>query len=68
MKQPLPRRLGSPEEGLVCGGSGGREVADGSVSPQEAVRAYHGELQKQHLKPFRALQDDLAITETVLQR
>ena len=31
-------------------------------------RAYHGELQKQHLKPLRALQDDLAITETVLQR
>ncbi len=45
-----------------------RQVADGAVSPQEAVRAYHGELQKQSLKPLRALQDDLAITETVLQR
>ena len=45
-----------------------RQVADGTISPQEAVRAYHGELQKQHLKPLRALQDDLAITETVLQR
>ncbi|MFZ1429169.1 MAG: hypothetical protein WAS21_20630 [Geminicoccaceae bacterium] len=44
-----------------------RQVADGAVSPQEAVRAYHGELQKQGLKPLRALSDDLAITETVLQ-
>ena len=31
-----------------------REVADGNLSPQEAVRAYHGELQKQRLKPQRA--------------
>jgi len=45
-----------------------RQVADGTIAPEEAVRAYHGELQKQHLKPLRALQDDLAITETVLQR
>ena len=45
-----------------------REVADGSLSPLEAVKAYHGELQKQRLKPQRALEEDMAITETVLQQ
>jgi hypothetical protein len=45
-----------------------REVVDGNLSPQEAVRAYHGELQKQRLKPQRPLEDDLAITEAVLQQ
>ena len=30
-----------------------REVVDGNLSPQEAVRAYHGELQKQRIKPQR---------------
>ena len=29
-----------------------REVVDGNLSPQEAVRAYHGELQKQRIKPL----------------
>ena len=46
-----------------------REVADGNLSPQEAVRAYHGELQKQRLKPQRPLdEDDMAITEAVLRQ
>jgi hypothetical protein len=45
-----------------------REVVSGTVSPEEAVRAYHGELQEQGLKPQRSLQDDLAITEAVLER
>ncbi len=45
-----------------------REVADGNLSPQEAVRAYHGELQKQRLKPLRPLEDDMAITEAVLKQ
>ena len=45
-----------------------REVVDGNLSPQEAVRAYHGELQKQRLKPQRPLEDDMAITEAVLQQ
>ena len=45
-----------------------REVADGNVSPQEAVRAYHGELQKQRIKPLRPLEDDMAITEPVLKQ
>jgi hypothetical protein len=45
-----------------------REVVDGNLSPQEAVRAYHGELQKQRIKPQRPLEDDMAITEAVLQQ
>jgi hypothetical protein len=45
-----------------------REVVDGNLSPQEAVRAYHGELQKQRIKPLRPLEEDMAITETVLQQ
>jgi hypothetical protein len=44
-----------------------REVADGAASPEEAVRAYHGELQKLRLQPLRALEDDLAMTEPALQ-
>lgn len=44
-----------------------RQVADGAVSPEEAVKAYHGELQKDGITPVRALEDDRAITEAVLK-
>jgi hypothetical protein len=44
-----------------------RAVADGALSPLEAVKAYHGELQKQSLKPTRDLTLDSAITESVLE-
>jgi hypothetical protein len=44
-----------------------RQVAEGALTPSEAVKAYHGELQKKKLKPARALDDDLAITEAVLK-
>jgi len=44
-----------------------RQVADGSLAPAEAVKAYHGELQKQGIKPDRPLDDDQAITEDVLK-
>lgn len=44
-----------------------RQVADGAIAPAEAVRAYHAEIGKQGLKPARALDDDLAITEAVLK-
>jgi hypothetical protein len=44
-----------------------REVADGTVSPTEAVKAYHGRLQKLGIKPFRSLDEDLQITEPVLK-
>lgn len=43
-----------------------RQVADGSISPKEAVRAYHGELQKKNLKSVRPLEDDNKVTEEVL--
>jgi len=43
-----------------------RAVADGSLTPLEAVKDYHAALQKQGLKPIRALAVDTAITESVL--
>ncbi len=44
-----------------------REVVDGNTSPSEAVRAYHGQLQKLGLRPQRALADDLLVTEEPLR-
>lgn len=41
-----------------------RAVADGEILPEEAVRAYHGELQKLKITPRRELKDDLLATET----
>jgi hypothetical protein len=45
-----------------------RAVVDGNLSPQEAVRAYHGELQKQSIRPQRTLEDDSEITEAALKQ
>lgn len=44
-----------------------REVADGTVSPEEGVKAYHGALQKAGLKPKRPLAEDLQVTEAALK-
>ena len=44
-----------------------REVASGRASTEQAVRAYHGELQKLGLRPFRPLDEDLAVTDPVLR-
>lgn len=44
-----------------------RQVVDGAIAPEEAVRAYHGELQKLGIKPLRALGDDRIVTEDVLK-
>jgi hypothetical protein len=44
-----------------------RQVVDGNIGPEEAVRAYHGELQTLGLKPIRALGEDRVVTEAVLQ-
>lgn len=41
-----------------------REVADGNVSAEEAVRAYHGDLEKLGITPHRSLSDDLARSAT----
>ena len=40
-----------------------RLIADGRISPEEAVRAYHGILQAKGIKPKRALELDLALTD-----
>ena len=44
-----------------------REVASGNIAPEEAVKAYHGELAKSGLKSKLSLEDDRQITEAVLQ-
>jgi len=44
-----------------------RAVADGNISPAEAVAAYHDSLRKQSLAPHRDLSADNQITEAVLQ-
>ncbi len=43
-----------------------RAVADGAMTPLEAVRDYHAALDKQRLKPVRELAVDSAITEPAL--
>jgi len=45
-----------------------RAVADGAVSPKEAVKAYHGELQAQGVRPSRPLVEDNVITEAALKQ
>lgn len=40
-----------------------RVITDGKLSPEEAVRAYHGVLQGKGIKPHRALDDDLKLTD-----
>jgi hypothetical protein len=40
-----------------------RLITDGRISPEEAVRAYHGVLQSQSIKPHRNLEDDLKLTD-----
>jgi hypothetical protein len=44
-----------------------REVASGNVATDEAVRAYHGALQKHKLSPLRQLSEDIQVTEEVLK-
>jgi hypothetical protein len=43
-----------------------RRVADGELGAEEAVRAYHGELQRLAIPPRRSLRDDLALTASEL--
>ena len=42
-----------------------RWIADGEVEPDEAVKAYHGVLAELGVKPWRPLQQDLALTTGV---
>jgi hypothetical protein len=40
-----------------------RLIADGRISPEEAVRAYHGVLQANRIVPRRSLEEDLKLTD-----
>jgi hypothetical protein len=39
-----------------------RLIADDEISPEEAVRAYHGVLQEFNINPYRSLEDDMQLT------
>jgi hypothetical protein len=41
-----------------------RAIADGQMRAEDAVKAYHGDLERLKLKPHRPLKDDLAATTT----
>lgn len=41
-----------------------RRIVEGAAEPREAVKAYHGVLQKLGIKPIRTLQQDLQLTKT----
>ena len=43
-----------------------RLITDGKISPEEAVRAYHGVLQGKGIKPHRILEDDLKLTDQAM--
>jgi hypothetical protein len=43
-----------------------RLIADGEISAEEAVRAYHGVLQQLGIKPQRSLQDDMQLQTNVM--
>ncbi len=43
-----------------------RWIADGEISAEEAVKAYHGVLQSLGVKPLRSLQDDMELQTAVM--
>ncbi len=43
-----------------------RHIVDGHISPEEAVRAYHGVLAKLNIKPQRSLNDDMELRSGVM--
>jgi hypothetical protein len=43
-----------------------RLIADDVLSPEEAVRAYHGVLEKLGIKPHRSLEDDMVLQTGVM--
>lgn len=44
-----------------------RMVADGEISPEDAVRAYHGVLEQLNIRPRRGLAQDMSLTESALR-
>src|SRR5262249_48303355 len=43
-----------------------RWIADGELTAEEAVRAYHGVLQQLGIKPHRSLEDDMKLQTSVM--
>src|SRR6202045_1581006 len=43
-----------------------RLIADGEISAEEAVRAYHAVLQKLNVKPYRSLEEDMQLQTNVM--
>lgn len=43
-----------------------RRIVDGQISPEDAVRAYHGVLQGLGIKPYRSLEDDMQLLTPVM--
>ncbi|MGH9677128.1 MAG: hypothetical protein ACRD36_08500, partial [Candidatus Acidiferrum sp.] len=43
-----------------------RLIADGEAEPEDAVRAYHGVLQKLGIRPHRSLADDMKLQTNVM--
>jgi hypothetical protein len=43
-----------------------RLIADGEIGPEEAVKAYHGVLQKLGIRPVRSLEDDMKLQTNVM--
>jgi hypothetical protein len=43
-----------------------RRIVDGQISPEEAVRAYHGILQGLGIKPLRSLEEDMKLQTNVM--
>jgi hypothetical protein len=43
-----------------------RRITDGQISPEEAVRAYHGVLQAKGIKPKLDLEKDLVLTDQTM--
>jgi hypothetical protein len=41
-----------------------RHLADGQIEPAEAVRAYHADLQRLRIRPYRPLEEDLQLSST----
>src|SRR5690606_3839645 len=43
-----------------------RHIVEGNISPEEAVRAYHGVLARLNIKPHRSLADDMQLLSGVM--
>ena len=43
-----------------------RRIVDGEITPEDAVKAYHGVLQGLKIKPFRNLNRDSVLSKNIL--